>query len=536
MKHGNLFPAYISTYSFLKIGQAINSFYPSFILCLYAVLRLIFKSPILSFYFLLFLEQFLGLVIAFYAGTKIFNGSKRRAFIFAIILRLSSYVCYNDFIRMDIGESWALVFLPLAFCGLYLITVKNDYFSGILNLTIGLTLQVYCHILTPVMTIIMLFIFYLVSLHIQNKKGKTILVILVSALIYFITCLAIFIPILHMSSIGIITPSGSQLANYELTFSKLVKYSLLNTMQWGDHNIGLVLVLTLFLGLINYQKQKYLTKSYFLLGWFFTLLSTNLFPWKLLSSTPISAIQFPWRLLMFSTLFLSLYLASIFKWNFNNKYIFLIVVSFLLILVLGAQLQLKNTENNQYHVASSINDKENPWGTFINSQNYSGILSKNRSHAYNARFSDYVPRRSGKVLNLIYEHYVLIDNKKVKLNRDEIKSGYQSETFILNQGKIKKGTQIELPFLIYNSNDYKLYVNGKKAKLRANRYSTAQFSTDKNASSIKAKIKFVTPSLFIIVRSISLVSLLILLIINMIFRWRIVRNKMDNFNDVNYKV
>lgn len=520
LKSGHLFPAYVSTYSFLRIGQAINSFYPSFILCLYAILRIIVKSPILSFYLLIFLEQFLGLIIAFYAGMKIFDGLERSAFVFAIVFRLSSYVCYNDFMRMDIGESWALVFLPLTFCGLYLITVKNEYINGILNMTIGLTLQTYCHILTPVTTVVMLFIFYLISLSIQKEKRKVILAVLLAALIYFITCLAIFIPILHMSKAGIVTPSISQLSNYSLTFSKLISYSLSNSIQWGDHNIGLVLVLTLLLGIVSYRKQKYLTKSYFLLGWFFTILSTNLFPWKLLSGTPVDMLQFPWRLLIFGTLFLSLYLTSVFECNFNSRYSYLVVALLSLILVLGAQSQLKITENSQYHVASSISDKENPWGTFINSQNYTSILSKNRSQSYSARFDDYVPQESKKDLNSIYEHYVMIGDKKVKLNRNEIKSGYQSATFTLNQEQIKKGMRIELPFLIYNENDYKLYVNGKRTRIKTNQSSCVQFRAIQNSNAIKAKIEFITPHLFIAARTISLVSLLTLFAIGMIARYK----------------
>jgi hypothetical protein len=528
MKSGHLFPAYVSTYSFLRIGQAINSFYPSFILCLYAILRIIVKSPILSLYLLIFLEQFLGLIIAFYAGMKIFDGIERRAFVFAIVFRLSSYVCYNDFMRMDIGESWALVFLPLTFCGLYLITVKNEYINGILNMTIGLTLQTYCHILTPVTTVVMLFIFYLVSLSIQKEKRKVILAVLLAALIYFITCLAIFVPILHMSKAGIVTPSISQLSNYSLTFSKLISYSLSNSTQWGDHNIGLVLVLTLLLGIVSYRGQKSLTKSYFLLGWLFTILSTNLFPWKLLSGTPVDMLQFPWRLLIFGTLFLSLYLTSVFECNFNSRYSYLVVALLSLTLVLGAQSQLKITENSQYHVASSISDKENPWGTFINSQNYTSVLSKNRSQSYSARFADYVPQKSKKDLNSIYEHYVVIGDKKFKLNRNKIKSGYQSATFTLNQGQIKKGMQIELPFLIYNENDYKLYVNGKRTKIKVNQSSCVQFRAMQNSNVIKAKIEFITPHLFIVARTISLVSLLTLFAFGVIARYK-KGIKVDNF-------
>lgn len=197
LKSGHWFP-YISTFSFLRIGQAINSFYPPFITTIYAIIRLIVKSPILAVYILISLEQFIGLIVAYYAGRKIL-GNWKQAYLFAIFLRFSSYVIYNDFSRFDVGESWGMVFLPLSFAGLFMIVAKNSYKKGCLIMALGLTLQTYSHILMSLMTVGMLFVFYLITMGHSVNHYKILKTIILSSVIYFCNSLVVFIPAIYMS-------------------------------------------------------------------------------------------------------------------------------------------------------------------------------------------------------------------------------------------------------------------------------------------------------------------------------------------------
>lgn len=159
------------------------------------------KSPILAVYILISLEQFIGLIVAYYAGRKIL-GNWKHAYLFAIFLRFSSYVIYNDFSRFDVGESWGMVFLPLSFAGLFMIVAKNSYKKGCLIMALGLTLQTYSHILMSLMTVGMLFVFYLITMGHSVNHYKILKTIILSSVIYFCNSLVVFIPAIYMSMGG----------------------------------------------------------------------------------------------------------------------------------------------------------------------------------------------------------------------------------------------------------------------------------------------------------------------------------------------
>ncbi len=77
LKSGHLL-SYISTYSAARIGIATGQGYPSINLIIYGLIRLILVKPVVSYYSYIMVEQFLGLIVAFYAGWVFFKGSKKK--------------------------------------------------------------------------------------------------------------------------------------------------------------------------------------------------------------------------------------------------------------------------------------------------------------------------------------------------------------------------------------------------------------------------------------------------------------------------
>lgn len=132
----------ISTFSFSKVGQAINVYYPWGNLIPYGIIRSIVSRPVTAYYFYIGLEQFLGLLIAYFSVNKI-SKNRKLAFVFAIVLCFSAYVLFDDFPRFDVGESWALIFIPLTLAGFYALVVKNNYLSGSLCMILGLSAELY---------------------------------------------------------------------------------------------------------------------------------------------------------------------------------------------------------------------------------------------------------------------------------------------------------------------------------------------------------------------------------------------------------
>ena len=90
----------ISTYSFSKVGQAINTYYPWGNLIPYAILRYLIKNPIYTYYSYIALEQLIGLILAYLLGKELWSKRSTAAF-FAVTFRFSTYVVFNDFARAE---------------------------------------------------------------------------------------------------------------------------------------------------------------------------------------------------------------------------------------------------------------------------------------------------------------------------------------------------------------------------------------------------------------------------------------------------
>ena len=123
---------------------------------------------------------------------------------------------------------------------------------------------------------------------------------------------------------------------------------------------------------------------------------------------------------------------------------------------------------------------------------------------------DYIPKKTYKSKNFnsynVYDHMAIINGRKTYLSSKELHPIYQGMTYKFNSSS--KIHTVELPFLIYNSNFYKVTVNDKPYKtiITENQLPLVSKKTD---SIRKVTIQYVTPSLFIIVRFISLISILI---------------------------
>ena len=92
-----------------------------------------------------------------------------------------------------------------------------------------------------------------------------------------------------------------------LDLSKLIQFSLDNTsyraIEGNVYNIGLVMIVALFVGIIAFKKFNRSMRAIYLIFVVTFLLSTKVFPWHLLQNTPIQVIQYPFRILLFASLF-----------------------------------------------------------------------------------------------------------------------------------------------------------------------------------------------------------------------------------------
>ena len=501
VRHGHFFVSVINTYSFGKIGQAINAYYPWGNLLPYVIIRNFLVNPVNSYYAYLTLEQFLGLIIAFYCSMKILN-SFSKGLLFAIILRFSTIIMFNDYTRVDIGESWAFVFVPIAFYGLYSLLVCRKYKKGVLNLSIGLSLELYCHVMVSFLTAIIFFILLIVWL-VSYKPNKRILTkvfksLVLSIFIFVLNTLVVTMPIVSFGSgITLKFPDKEFFATRQISFGDSVTAALNNNIL-SVINIGVIGIVLLIFCIANYHKFTKLSKSLFLIGFILMLFSTKLFPWCLLRTTIVSSIQFGWRLMPFAFLLL---IFSFINEVDSSVFESILISSVVIILTLGSVINFINGQNNY------SNNVEKPFDAYsynLNYKTYKQSLSNNHV-VRNSFYLDYLPITSLKRSGFTYNHIANINGRRKTLEEKNIVPIYQGEKYIFdNKNAVYRA---ELPFVIYNPKDYLLKVNNKFQKLKINKNRLLSVSSKEPIQSVE--IRYKTPKNFIYARYISLVSLII---------------------------
>lgn len=514
LKSGH-FLSLISTYSFSKVGQAINTYYPWGNLIPYAILRYLIKNPIYTYYSYIALEQLIGLTLAYLLGKELWSKRSTAAF-FAVTFRFSTYVIFNDFARADFGESWGLVFVPLTMLGLVKI-LKTEKISGTLLLAIGLSLTLYNHILTTIFSILVIVTIYIIAL--INKRtsiNESLKYFILSAIIFIGTTLAVTIPILvGMLNTKISKPATDIFKTKQISFTDLVVASVNNTVEHGNPTIGIILFSAFLFGFLALKKVNRWEQGAYLLGLIFVVLSTTLFPWSLFAKTPVANIQFAWRLVPFASIFLAIYLAAIFNLKVKNKRIFLGITT--LICVIFAYGGIQNYSLEQDGISNSEQSLEkklqNPYGYSLTKYSYEKSLSLNQTNAYNARYGmDYLPQNAVGISDKMYDHIIQVNGKEYTMNSASIIPGYNSMKFVIPAKWLnEKENTVVLPFVVYNKKNYIVYGNGKNMNFAVTKHSQPTI-TIKRANTVNITIKYQTPKIFLILRYVSLAFLLISII------------------------
>ncbi|MFR0628656.1 hypothetical protein ACLUWJ_06330 [Limosilactobacillus mucosae] len=507
IKSHHFFVSEINTFSFSEFGQAINAFYPWGNLLPYALIRMFLHNPINSYYTYLTLEQFLGLIFA-YISAKIITRSTSKSLIFTVLLRFSSVILFNDFSRADIGESWAFIFVPLTFTGLYLILIKSNFNMGTLLLSLGLTFEIYCHIMVSFLSVLIMILLEIIWLYYGKpstlRLGRVLKAEALGTIIFTLNSLAILVPILTFkNSTQLIWPDKKFFITRQINLNSVIEGSLNNNLS--TLNIGILGLVVIIICLIQFKSFSRLNKICFIFGILLLVIGTNAFPWYLFRNTAVASIQFAWRLIPFSILFIIFSFANSLQLKLSTL---TLVILFTIVFASGALTNYITSKNNNYSKDDTYSF-QHPYGKNIDKKIYKRSLTY---YYYNkdSYHMDYIPKKTYKSKNFnsynVYDHMAIINGRKTYLSSKELHPIYQGMTYKFNSSS--KIHTVELPFLIYNSNFYKVTVNDKPYKtiITENQLPLVSKKTD---SIRKVTIQYVTPSLFIIVRFISLISILI---------------------------
>lgn len=237
LKYG-IFPVKFHPDLCYSFGYGVGFFYSNFFLYIPAILINMGLSLEVSYKILAGLTQIGIFAAAFYAAYKLTQN--KYASLFTAVMYLFSITVLESFYRhFTLGRSTAMIFLPLAIAGMYLI-VNTGKHSGLFVL--GFTGLIYSHILSTVLATLACL---LIALAYHKKWMNRVMIwkkLIGSTLIVLLLTSAFWIPMMEQWAVQ--TYRVSQPWTY-VDDNVIRIYDLLN-----DNGVGILLLgITIFIGL-----------------------------------------------------------------------------------------------------------------------------------------------------------------------------------------------------------------------------------------------------------------------------------------------
>lgn len=320
-------------------GYGASLFYPDIFLYFPAILCLMGVSLTVSYNIFLIVINFVTIGIAYYSYSKIAKSQIIGA-LAAVLYTLSTYRLLDLYTRGAMGEYLALIFCPLALCGLYLIK-RGEYGKWwILGIAYSGLLQ--SHMLSFAMMTTVAVLYALVHLK-KFFNGKALAAVL-KAIVFMLLLNAWFlIPLLQVSGMDVIAFIGTN--SFWQTDASLVQLFDVLFLSAGGHEVytsgiaesmpktpGTLLIIgALLVGFVLVLHSDQMDKDEkkrilgcLIPGTIATLMITNLFPWGIVQKSAVLSsffekFQFMWRFNIIVILFLSLAAAYGFYYFFVNK-------------------------------------------------------------------------------------------------------------------------------------------------------------------------------------------------------------------------
>ncbi|HIF6424651.1 TPA: hypothetical protein ACX33T_000325 [Enterococcus faecium] len=308
IKYGD-FHYFPSLYGFQQSGRIVNAVYGPFFAYLQGLIVLLagswFHYQILSNFILYLISGFSMLILLRYVNVRNWVSVP------VAVLFMSTYSIQYWSINQGF-TSWGTCFYPLCMIPIADFVLHKKFPVIKVAVSVGLMTQI--HLLSSIMLALMYIPFYLYYFFNQTEKGKALLQLIKSVLLYFVLTANIWAGLAIVYSGNKILPP---FVNREMS-QKAID---LDGSYWLHYPKAFpILILSGFLLFIFFQQKNTLFQKivlYTSLVFFF--LSTSLIPWTTLieKNVPfISLIQFPFRFFVPFTLLLLLYLVlSLNQWS-----------------------------------------------------------------------------------------------------------------------------------------------------------------------------------------------------------------------------
>lgn len=318
------FPVRMHAATYSGYGLPLSVFYPELFLYPAAALRMLGMSLTSVMQLMLALVNLASGVAMFHTGRYIFRSARAGAFA-AVLYLMASYRLYNVYNRGDLGEALAMVFVPLAVCGMYELFFGQGRW---LLLAVSFTGVYQSHVLSAFQTLLFCGVYGLVSIgRLRDRRRLAGLCKAgAAALLLNVWTLIPMIQYMGLDMTGELlwaTPSGT--AMYPLRLLQAMTNAAPGEYMTGTQDVQLqtgaaILAGSLLFLAVAYRRRRKAEEgregfgpalTFFLMGVFATFMTTIYFPWELVERIPVLGdaavyLQFSMRLLEYADVLLSL--------------------------------------------------------------------------------------------------------------------------------------------------------------------------------------------------------------------------------------
>ena len=456
LKVGNL--SLISYSSFNSVGSGVQYFYPSLTLAPVILVFMLIKSSILAYYVSLFLYGLITFFITYYAFSKIIKDFEL-SILGSIVFSLSTYRIFSIIGTSAFGEFIAISWIPLVLLGYYRIINRE----GWRTLWISLLLVGYTHLLTLLLTMVILVIVTIIRFfkNYQKVSGEVLsyIKVIIGFSLSFAAFLVPFLTLYRQNSI--VSPDVILHYQWSQTFAGYYMSSFRLLMT---RTLGFVFVVELLGMFFLWQKLTKNTRIIFWAGLAITFLASSDFLWYKLEHTAVAQIQFPYRFIPFAVVLLTFSGVLAIKditatlRSKNAKKIMVICLGFLsMSTALVSIHEYKKQIDVTYKIEKTINGhlNYNPFAEYRVSNATFYKQYNNHFDTYGA--FDYWTTTAKKNRKTITDHKILDEQEKPLSSYTK-----RTKTGINYSVENDKNQRLDLPFIKYNGVPYKVTVNGKK--------------------------------------------------------------------------
>ncbi len=321
------FPVYFFPHTFNGYGY-LNALYPSLFIYPAAFLRMLGVSAAACYKSLMFAVNLGTAWIAYRCSKRLIGQHRQAPVLFAFLYLTAPYRITNLWVRGAAGELIAMMFLPLIAVGLYELLAGDR--KKWWYLAVGYSGLIQSHVLSCLMVLIFSVLTGLFYVDVFFKEKRWI------ELLKVIGCLLAFnawflIPFVVYMGLDLnLSKLHKDWFIHVMDVAELFQSyvsGLPGTYRWRSNTIGPAGMICMTAGIVGVlvnrnknQKQRFLSVL-LAAGVIFTVLMTNLVPWKQLRELAVidwiaETMQFPWRFLVFTTL---CFLLAGVGWLFETK-------------------------------------------------------------------------------------------------------------------------------------------------------------------------------------------------------------------------